>query len=61
MSDIEAVVDAFAHCKINKAYDQGTVKLQFVGPHIIKCGETWTTLGSVTSRLLRSAEVPRKH
>ena len=41
--------------------DQNVVKLQFVGPHLVKCGEALTTIGSVTSRLLRSVGVPRKN
>ena len=59
--DIDAVVDAFRHCKVQKAYDQGVVKVMFVGPHIIQINGILTTLGSITSKLLRSAQVPRKY
>ena len=60
-TEIESVVDAYGHCKIHKAYDQSVVKILFVGPHLVRCGEALTTLGSVTSRLLRSVKVPRKN
>ena len=61
IGDVEAMVDAFGHCKVQKSFDKDVVKLQFVGPHVLQCGETLTTLGSVTSRLLRSVNVPRKN
>ena len=60
-ADLDVVVDAFGHCKIHKAYDKQVVKIQFVGPYLVKCGDVTTTLGSVTSRLLRSVNVPRKN
>ena len=60
LADIDSIVDAFGHCKIQKTFDQQVVKIKFVGPHLVTCGEVRITLGSVTSRLLRSVNVPRK-
>ncbi len=33
----------------------------FVGPHIVQMNGVVTTLGSIASRLLRSAQMPRKY
>ncbi len=59
--DIDAVVDAFGHCKVQKPFDQRMVTVMFVGPHIVQVNGILTTLGSITSRLLRSVQVPSKY
>ena len=58
--DIDAASDAVPLCKLAKAYDSDTMKLQFACPAIIKVGETTTTVGSVVSRLVVACGLVRK-
>ena len=58
--DVEAASNAVPFCKVSKAFDSATLKIQFACPNIIQVNGKHTTVGSIVSRLITSSGVARK-